>query len=37
VTDPKDIQPAVAQALENNAAGKLAIIDVVLSDYLPRQ
>ena len=37
VTDPKDIQPAVAHALENNAAGKLAIIDVVLSDYLPRQ
>lgn len=37
VTDPKDIQSAVAQSLEHNAAGRLAIIDVVLSDYLPRQ
>lgn len=37
VTDPKDIQPAVAEALRHNAAGKLAVIDVVLSDYLPRQ
>ena len=37
VTDPKDIQPAVARALEHAAAGKLAVIDVVLSDYLPRQ
>ena len=37
VTDPKDIQPAVAQSLEHNTAGRLALIDVVLSDYLPRQ
>jgi thiamine pyrophosphate-dependent acetolactate synthase large subunit-like protein len=37
VTDPKGIQPAVAQALEHNKAGRLAVIDVVLSDYLPRQ
>jgi acetolactate synthase-1/2/3 large subunit len=37
VTDPKDIQPAVARALEQAAAGRLAVIDVVLSDYLPRQ
>ena len=37
VTDPKDIQAAVAQALEHSAAGRLAVIDVVLSDYLPRQ
>jgi acetolactate synthase I/II/III large subunit len=36
VTDPKDIQPAVARALEQNKAGKLAVVDVVLSDYLPR-
>jgi acetolactate synthase-1/2/3 large subunit len=36
VTDPKEIQPAVARAMEENAAGKLAVIDVVLSDYLPR-
>jgi acetolactate synthase-1/2/3 large subunit len=37
VTDPKDIQPEVAHALEQAAAGRLAVIDVVLSDYLPRQ
>lgn len=37
VTDPKNIGSAVAQAVEHNAAGRLAIIDVVLSDYLPRQ
>jgi acetolactate synthase-1/2/3 large subunit len=37
VTDPKEIQPAVAQALENAKAGRLAVIDVVLSDYIPRQ
>ena len=37
VTDPQEIQPAVTRALEENAAGKLAVIDVVLSDYLPRQ
>jgi acetolactate synthase-1/2/3 large subunit len=37
VTDPQNIQAAVAQALEHNAAGRLAVIDVVLSDYLPRQ
>ncbi|MBI2210422.1 MAG: hypothetical protein HYU47_07460 [Deltaproteobacteria bacterium] len=37
VTDPKDIQPAIAKALEHSAAGRLAVIDVVLSDYQPRQ
>ncbi|HET8562545.1 MAG TPA: thiamine pyrophosphate-binding protein [Candidatus Binatia bacterium] len=37
VTDPKDIRPSVARALEHAAAGRLAVIDVVLSDYLPRQ
>jgi len=37
VTDPKDIQPAVAKALEHSAAGRLSVIDVVLSDYMPRQ
>jgi acetolactate synthase-1/2/3 large subunit len=37
VTDPKDIKAAVAHSLEHNEAGRLAIIDVVLSDYLPRQ
>jgi acetolactate synthase-1/2/3 large subunit len=37
VTDPKEIQPAVVQALKHNAAGRLAVLDVVLSDYLPRQ
>jgi acetolactate synthase-1/2/3 large subunit len=37
VTDPKDIQSAISQSLEHNAAGRLAVIDVVLSDYLPRQ
>jgi len=26
----------VEQALEHSAAGRLAVIDVVLSDYLPR-
>ena len=36
VTDPKDIESAVARALEQNKQGKLAVIDVVLSDYLPR-
>ena len=36
VKDPEDIQPAIARALENAAAGKLSVIDVVLSDYLPR-
>ena len=36
VTDPKEIQPAVARAMKENAAGRLAVIDVVLSDYLPR-
>lgn len=35
VTDPKDIQPAVARALEHAGAGRLAVIDVVLSDYIP--
>jgi acetolactate synthase I/II/III large subunit len=37
VTDPKEIQPAVVRALKHNAAGRLAVLDVVLSDYLPRQ
>jgi len=37
VTDPKEIQPALAQALKHAEAGRLAVIDVVLSDYLPRQ
>jgi acetolactate synthase-1/2/3 large subunit len=37
VTDPKDIQPAIARALEHSGKGKLSVIDVVLSDYLPRQ
>lgn len=36
VTDPKDIQPAIAQALEHAAQGRLALVDVVLSDYIPR-
>ena len=36
VTDPKDIQPAVARALEHGAVGRLAVIDVVLSDFSPR-
>lgn len=36
VTDPKDIQPAIARALEHGAAGRLAVIDVVLSDFSPR-
>ena len=37
VTDPKDIQPAIARALEHSASGRLSVIDVVLSDYQPRQ
>ena len=37
VRDPKEIKPAVERALKENAAGRLAVIDVVLSDYLPRQ
>lgn len=37
VKDPKDIQPSVERALKHNASGRLAVIDVVLSDYLPRQ
>jgi acetolactate synthase-1/2/3 large subunit len=37
VTDPGDIARAVAESLEHNAAGRLAVVDVVLSDYLPRQ
>ena len=37
VKDPKEIQPSVDRALRHNAAGRLAVIDVVLSDYLPRQ
>jgi len=37
VKDPKDIQQSVDRALRHNAAGRLAVIDVVLSDYLPRQ
>ena len=35
VTDPKDIQPLIGRALEHAAAGRLAVIDVVLSDYIP--
>ena len=37
VEDPKDIQPAVARALEHAARGRLSVIDAVLSDYQPRQ
>ncbi|MBI2357710.1 MAG: hypothetical protein HYV04_02130 [Deltaproteobacteria bacterium] len=37
VTDPKDIQPAIARALEQAKAGRLAVIDVVLNDYIPGQ
>jgi acetolactate synthase-1/2/3 large subunit len=37
VTDPKNLQTAVAKALEHSAAGRLSVIDVVLSDYQPRQ
>jgi acetolactate synthase-1/2/3 large subunit len=37
VKDPNEIRPALAQALKHNVAGRLAVIDVVLSDYLPRQ
>ena len=37
VKDPKEIQPCIDRALRHNAAGRLAVIDVVLSDYLPRQ
>ncbi len=37
VSDPKEIKPAVAKALEHSAAGRLSVIDVVLSDYVPRQ
>ena len=37
VKDPKEIQQSVDRALRHNAAGRLAVIDVVLSDYLPRQ
>ncbi len=37
VTDPKNLQSAVAKALEHSAVGRLSVIDVVLSDYLPRQ
>lgn len=37
VTAPQDIQPAIAQALEESQSGRLSVIDVVLSDYLPRQ
>ena len=36
VTDPKNLQPAVAKALEHSAVGRLSVIDVVLSDYQPR-
>ena len=37
VKDPKEIQQSIERALKHNAAGRLAIIDMVLSDYLPRQ
>jgi acetolactate synthase-1/2/3 large subunit len=36
VTDPQEIGPAIQQALKHNAEGKLALIDVVLSDFNPR-
>ena len=36
VKEPEEIQPALARALKQNATGRLAVIDVVLSDYLPR-
>lgn len=36
VVDPQGIQPAVSRALEYAAQGRLALIDVVLSDYTPR-
>lgn len=36
VKDPKDIKPAIERAVKENAAGRLAVIDVVLNDYLPR-
>jgi acetolactate synthase-1/2/3 large subunit len=37
VTDPNDINAAVSCALEQSAAGRLSVIDIVLSDYLPTQ
>jgi acetolactate synthase I/II/III large subunit len=37
IIDPSQIKPAVASALEQSAAGRLSVLDVVLSDYLPRQ
>jgi thiamine pyrophosphate-dependent acetolactate synthase large subunit-like protein len=37
VKDPKEIQPSIDRALRHNAAGRLAVIDVVLGAYLPRQ
>ncbi len=36
VENPRDLQPAIAQALEHAARGRLALVDVVLSDYIPR-
>jgi len=36
VKDPKEIKPAVERALKENAMGRLALIDVVLSDYVVR-
>ena len=37
VKEPKAIKPAVERALKANSEGRLAVIDVVLSDFLPRQ
>ncbi len=36
VSDPKAIQSAMRQAQEQVAQGRLALVDVVLSDYNPR-
>ncbi len=36
VTQPKDIKPAIEQALKHETEGKLTVIDVVLSDFNPR-
>ncbi len=36
VVDPKEIQPALKTALEYAGRGKLALVDVVLSNYTPR-
>lgn len=36
VVEPKELQPAIEQAVEHAAHGKFALVDVVLSDYAPR-